>query len=142
MTRIRRVRLRTSLGIFVAALLALPGTAAAASINIQAPGSINHNKTYRVTVSGSVGKNAYAILVYQHRGCSKTYPENQDKNASSASGGSLIFKKVSAGLFDRTTATLRGGVKGSVDYCAYLYGAKQSLDSKPLARQHKKVIFT
>jgi len=140
MRRIRQARWAACFGA-IATALAVPSTAAAASLTVTAPGSINRNTSYRVMASGTVGKPAYVILVYQHRGCSKTYPKNQAANANSASGGSLIFKKVN-GTFDAQTVKLKGGVKGSVDYCAYLYGAKQSFDSKPMARVHRKVNFT
>lgn len=145
MTRIRRARFAASLGVTVAAMLAVPGIAAAASLTITAPGSINHNTWYHVMVSGSVSKKAYVILVYQHQACKKTYPADQDALGKKVDGGSLIFRKVGPGNYDAQTVKLKGGGKhggGTVDYCAYLYGANQGMDSKPLARSHRKVSFT
>ena len=39
-----------------------------------------------------------------------------------------------SGPFDADRSKLKGGVKGFVIYCAYLYGRNQGMGSKPLAR--------
>ncbi len=142
MTRIRRARFGVSLAAIAAVMVIVPSAAAAASLTLTAPGSINRSKSYRVMASGSVGKKSYVMVVYQHRACGKTYAGNQAANAKNATGGSIIFKKVGPGVFDAQSVKLKGGVKGSVQYCGYLYGVKQDLGSKPLARAGTKVFFT
>ena len=142
MTRIRQIRRGVLPAAVVVALLAVPSTAAAANLTLTAPGSINHNTSYRLMASGQVGKRAYVIVVYQHRSCSTNYAANQAANAKNASGGAIIYKKVGPGTYDAESVKLKGGVKGSVQYCGYLYGARQDLGSKPLARASHKVNFT
>ncbi len=143
MTRMRRRRrFGACLAAVGAAMVIAPSAAAAANLTLTAPGSINHNSSYRVMANGQVGKKAYLIVVYQHHSCSKNYAANQRANAQSATGGSIIFKKVGKGVFDARSVTLSGGVKGSVRYCGYLYGVHQDLGGTPLAHDTARVVFT
>ncbi len=142
MTRTRRTRFSASLAAIAAAIVIVPSAAAAANITITAPGSINHNKSYTVMVSGQTGKGAYAILLFQHFGCKSNFAADQEANARRKDGFILIYKKVGKGPFDAERSKLKGGVKGSVTYCAYLYGKRQPMGAKPLAHDSAKVTFT
>jgi hypothetical protein len=130
----RTLRSRFPLIAAVAALVAIPAVAIAASgtTKVHGPGHPKVNKRFAVRADGTTDtKLVLQVTIHRHGKCKSTYGDDK------ASGSYVVFARFVDGDYDEKRSGLRFTGKTNGHYCAYLGRPKDLTTDPPVARSSK-----